>query len=265
MTLEIYWDIAFLKMAMFNACTLRLTNELVWNGAKRRRIVAGALTGAALSVLVLLAPICIWVKLPAELLCFACMAWITFPIKTMQGGLKLLESYLACSVCWAGGMILIQRSVRHLWGWSMNAGMVLILEPLMLYGGVTWIRMGRKRSRREGVATIVIGEKKMAVKALVDSGNFLTEPISGKPVCVLDGREAQKLWGEEDLFRVIPWHGIGEKRGILKGYPVPELQLELGGLVKTLHNVYVAVVPEKMAKEEGRDCLIISPKTLEEP
>ena len=111
------------------------------------------------------------------------------------------------------------------------------------------------------MATLINGTKKICVKAILDTGNSLKEPISGKPTCVLDGLTAKQLWTGEDLFRAVPWHGVGDARGILKAYFLPELRLDLGGLVKVVRNVYVAVAPEEGKTKDA--CLIIQPKILE--
>lgn len=71
-----------------------------------------------------------------------------------------------------------------------------------------------KIKREEIVITVILeeGSVQVTLKALIDSGNSLYDPISGKPVCVVE-REA--LEGKIPLdipekFRLIPYHSIGK-------------------------------------------------------
>ena len=85
-----------------------------------------------------------------------------------------------------------------------------------------WILVrGRKRKRNNPAIVRLCyrgAEGPLRIHALVDSGNTLTEPISGAPVSVLDARIFYRLWPEGlSGFRVIPYHSVGKKSGILKG------------------------------------------------
>lgn len=89
---------------------------------------------------------------------------------------------------------------------------------------------------------ILIGERKISVNGLVDTGNFLKDPISGKPVFIISERMAMKFLPKEiielmtkkdtkwesiyeemmntefaDRVRLIPFHSIGKSNGMLLG------------------------------------------------
>lgn len=105
-------------------------------------------------------------------------------------------------------------------------------------------------------------EGPLRIHALVDSGNTLTEPISGAPVSVLDARIFYRLWPEGlSGFRVIPYHSVGKKSGILKGYPVPQMTLIQQGVEREYRNVYLAV-SEEIAGEEIQ--MLLPPALLQE-
>lgn len=55
------------------------------------------------------------------------------------------------------------------------------------------------------------------------------------------------LWPNEPAFyRAIPYHSVGRAHGILRGYLLPKLEVEVRGMRKQLTNVYVAVCEEEM-------------------
>ena len=109
-------------------------------------------------------------------------------------------------------------------------------------------------------ATLIRDGARVTVAALIDSGNSLTEPISGKAVSVVDEKVFRSLWGNGGQgYRAIPYHSIGKSRGILEGYLLPELRLEVNGMCKTFRNVYIAVSPECISEK-----MIINPRILTE-
>lgn len=100
----------------------------------------------------------------------------------------------------------------------------------------------------------------MRVTALIDSGNSLTEPISGKPVSIIDRGVFCELWEQNAPFRAIPYRSIGKKHGILQGYLLPELKIEMEGIEKRFENVYVAVSEEYA----GGMRMILNPALMQE-
>ena len=91
--------------------------------------------------------------------------------------------------------------------------------------------------------------KRAEAAALIDSGNSLTEPVSGKPVCIVDRTLFDRLWDKSpDAFRAIPYHSIGKRRGIMPGFLLPGLQLEIEGMTYVFNDVYVAVSEEAISE-----------------
>jgi len=69
------------------------------------------------------------------------------------------------------------------------------------------------------------------MKALIDTGNGLIEPISKKPVCLVGMDYFERQWEKEGKrkefqpvrFRAIPYHAVGTPNGILRGYEMDRL------------------------------------------
>ena len=70
---------------------------------------------------------------------------------------------------------------------------------------------------------IKIAEKIIITKAFIDSGNILKDPISGKPVIIMEAEEIKKVIDIKQIiggdlkkyFRIIPFKLIGEQNGML--------------------------------------------------
>ncbi len=105
----------------------------------------------------------------------------------------------------------------------------------------------------------------MTVQGIVDTGNSLREPISRKPVSVLEKEVFDGLYeegNEPEGFRAIPYRSVGCERGIMKGYQIPEMTIEQGGIKKVCRNVYVAV-SEKAVSSTKSYQMLIHPELLE--
>ena len=120
-----------------------------------------------------------------------------------------------------------------------------------------------RKSRKSPICKVTLAgsDGKMKVAALIDSGNSLVEPISGKPVSIIEKSVFQGLWKDvPEFYRVIPYHSIGKKRGILRGYLVAEIQIEVDGITRNCKDVYVAVSEEDISRDSVK--MIVNPMLL---
>ncbi|MDE7114104.1 MAG: sigma-E processing peptidase SpoIIGA, partial [Acetatifactor sp.] len=77
---------------------------------------------------------------------------------------------------------------------------------------------------------------------------------------IIDAEIYRKLWRDAQRpYRAIPYHSIGRSRGILRGYLLPQMEVEVDGVSKSLRDVYVAV-----CEEECQVGMILNPSVLEE-
>lgn len=259
---ELYADSLFLVNFVMNLYLLMLVNHSTLRTATRSRIVLGAGAGAFFYLLPFLVSGPAWLKWSAALIAGAgLMVGIAFRPGSLRVFLRMLRQLFWYSFL-MGGMLLFAGSampfLQHFMG-----GICGVLG----LGAIGFFLAGYFQSldtrRRRGAtcrAVLKRGEESVCTTALLDSGNSLREPISGKAVSIIDHALYQKLWREEQpLYRAVPYRSVGRARGILKGYLLPELELEIDGVVKRLKNVYVAV-----CEEETRVGMILNPAVLEE-
>lgn len=109
----------------------------------------------------------------------------------------------------------------------------LILAALLCYG-LCRVAFGRRIGGRTYTPVILTyGGRTLSLTALEDSGNTLTDPITGEQVLVISGAAAQELTGltRQQLaspletlakrplpgLRLIPYHAVGCSGGLLLG------------------------------------------------
>lgn len=100
---------------------------------------------------------------------------------------------------------------------------------------------------------------------LLDSGNGLYDPYTGKPVCIIDPSEAGKLGllDKNMPLRLIPYNCVGKSHGLMRAVIVDEMYLEKDGQEKRNGQVILAVSPEPLSAS-GSYQVILHPALLEE-
>jgi len=245
MRYELYVDSLFLMNFGMNLYLLMLVNRSTLYTSGVRRLIFGAATGSIGFLLLFLLPF------PGVLRGMigigagtAGMLFAAFPVKSLRMFLKLLEKLFIYSFCMGGLQFFLlrllpglERWLTDVWG-ALTVGVVafLLLKSVL---------QSREEKRYLCKAILSREGASMTVMALIDSGNSLTEPISGKPVCVVEEKVFRGLWNNSmQGFRVIPYHSVGKSRGIMNGYLLPQLWLETDGVRREFKDVYIAVSEE---------------------
>lgn len=267
MVYELYADSLFLVNFVMNLYLLLLVDRSLYRTATRRRLFLGAGVGALLYFLPFFFGGPLWLKFLVGM-CpgSAVMIVIAFRVQSVRMFFAVLERLLICSVLMGGTMTLVLKGIP----WFRNY--LVSIWGILGMGAAFYLLYGYLREKKANhyslcKATLICKGNRMTVTALLDSGNSLMEPISGKPVSVVEKDLVKRLWEEEPrLFRVIPYHSVGRQHGILKGFLLPELQIEVDGVVKICRDTYIAVCEEYLTTEgNGAPVkMILNPLLLEE-
>lgn len=248
---ELYLDSLFLLNFGMNLLLLSLVDHSMGHTATWYRLFAGAGVGAGCYLLPFLwkgtaSGKLLFCFLPGTLL----MLYATFSIRSLRALWSYFRKLMLSTFLIGGILAALLRGFPAGRKFLPGTGMVLGMGAFSV-----WLLLrGRKREKElAGYCDVVLqgAEETLRIHALVDSGNTLTEPISGAPVSVLDARVFYRLWPEGlSGFRAIPYHSVGKKSGILKGYPVPQMTIISQGVEREYRNVYLAVSGEEIAGEE---------------
>lgn len=263
MYIEIYMDSLFLVNFVMNLYLLLLVNRSVFCTATRMRLFLGAAAGALVYLLPFLWEGAAWLKMMTGMLLGSClMIFLAFPIHSFKMFWRIAERLFVSSFLMGGGVIFLLQHVSFLR--KHTVGIFAVMGAgAVIYLVVTHLREHRKRKNDICSVTLSGRDGTMKIAALLDSGNSLVEPISGKPVSVIDQNVFRGLWREApELYRVIPYHSIGKERGLLKGYLLPEILIEMDGVTRKCKDVYVAVSEENISGDKSQVKMIVNPVLL---
>ncbi|MDY2814908.1 MAG: sigma-E processing peptidase SpoIIGA [Dorea sp.] len=212
---ELYIDVFFAVNFMMDSMILTMTRKILGGTVTYRRIFAGAFLGSLLTCLVIVLPI------PAtfiKLVLFHGLVNVVM-IRTGLGipaGQGLLKAWI---VLYISGFL--TGGVFQFFQQYLRSGSLFFLLAVVSYYVVSAIweticYLSRKRNGRCKVI-LYLNERSCEVDALIDTGNSLKDPLTGKAVSVISQDTAKKLISakENPTFRYIPYHSIGKAEGVM--------------------------------------------------
>ena len=272
----VYVDLLLLTNLIVDGLLLNLTALFRHIPLRPWRMLLAAVFGAVLSLSVFLPIHHTLLQILFSFIGAIGMVFLAFSPKTFQEyGRTLGTLYLMlmtyCGVLYAIGIWLTPPGVVYL-----NGSYIIALNPLQLivFAGMSYIIL--RIAKRFLVSTGRVGTfytvriewqgQQVCIRALQDTGHTLTEPISGKPVIVVEMEAVKKLFSEEILaalknpwsipnsleielqkigFRAIPYQSV-EKGGLLPAIRVDHIWIGSGKNVSE-RDAYIALSPESLS------------------
>ncbi|MBO5207945.1 MAG: sigma-E processing peptidase SpoIIGA [Lachnospiraceae bacterium] len=269
---KLYIDSVFFIQFVMNLYLLSITGKVLKCTATHRRILLGALFGAGMICLVILLPIgTIKIRLICGILPVSmCMMRMVFGIRTLE---MLLKSSLLMGMCgFFFGSIVTWLDGRVVGKIFYGAKTGYNIWSVFFYGYVGYsilkflihrMEKGKKNDIRE--VHVPLKEKKVEMKALVDTGNHLADPVSGAPVCIVSEKAARLLQNDflPEHFHAIPYRSVGKQSGVLEAYELPELIIE--DTYREIHRKKVIVaICNAGISEDSIYQMILHPQLLED-
>lgn len=258
----IYIDSIFMMNLIMDFFLLSLTAGTLKKTATFLRILTGSFLGSLGYCLALC-----FVNIPYYMMVLLFMiptAMIMVKVGCKTGGVKEVlygTGYLFTYAFLLGGTLLFLRN--RFPAFSSDS---LMLTAFLGYLGFLVCRRGLKKyteAKQNHFCRVVIpgDDSHLLVCGLIDTGNGLREPISGKPVAILEKEiwKKMKRWERPEKYRVIPFHSIGKTRGTLEGYEVDHIRIEYENGSKELNGVLIAVFDGRLSLK-GRYQMLLPPE-----
>ena len=174
-----------------NCLLLKLAGALGGTSARPSRVALTSLLGALWD----LAALGRWprlLSLPGRIACLL----VTALLLSRREYLRALLSLFLASLLLGGGLLLLTLGRTGPWIGGVFLGTVplraaiygLCLLPITVRGVRHLVHRGYEGSCRRRIL-LTVGDRTYALDAFVDSGNLLTEPLSGLPVVLTEGIE----------------------------------------------------------------------------
>lgn len=280
----IYVDTLFLLNAIVDYLLLLAAARLAGEPLRRLRFALGAGLGGCYAVAIFLPGL----SFLAHPLCRAASALLMM-VAAYGGSRRLLRQgilFIALTCAFGGGVVAI--GLMGGTGLSLGGGVfysamdlkMVLLSAAVCYLVITLVfqRLGRHTAAGGELSRAVLrlGERRVEFTALVDTGNTLTDPVSGRGVMVAEGEATRDLFPQDrrptaaDLrdpagalerlgtggwrgrFRLLPYRSVGVDRGLLLAVRADSLELD----GRARGPVLVALSPTPVSDGGGYRALI---------
>ncbi|TDA70486.1 MAG: sigma-E processing peptidase SpoIIGA [Clostridia bacterium] len=289
-TSVVYGDVVFLINFIMDYLVLWATARFGQFKTASGRLAMAALLGATYSLLVLWPDLHFLVSLVARvgfsvimilvayrlagfrnfLAAFVYFYLVAFAMGgAMLGAIYFFQSYSSSSVL-VDGLLTFLGHVPYLWLVAAASAAFLLAR-----WGAMFIRRNFLRSFFQVPVIIRMGEKSLPLKALVDTGNQLRDPLTHKPVMIAE-YQALKPFFPEAMCRVlevkggvnlteltsslagspwamrlhmIPFTSIGKARGLLIGFRPDEVVIVADDRPVKIKDIIVGIYQEQLSPE----------------
>lgn len=258
-TYIIYVDVFFTVNFIMDYLLLYLTSKILRKRCRKIRLFLSAFFGAIYSVIVLLPLVnhLTIVTLFSIITAFI-MTLIAFGYKNKNEYLKNV-AFLCFTTFFLSGVMnylyystefgnVVQNVLKGTSNKSVNTRK-FIFVTLFSYGimifAIKLYKVQRKNEQIIYEVKLSFRGKSVVTKGLLDTGNSLKEPISGKIVHVAENKIIKPMIegdeNAEEKICVIPYHSVGEESGMLYGYRLDEMVIIINDEPKFIYNPIVAV------------------------
>lgn len=286
----LYIDIVFIENLFMNYFLLYLLKRLVRSKAPSWRLFLSSFIGALYVLIILMPNMEIYLNLSMKILVSLLMIVIAFLPYTFREVIKLvllfyLETFLI------GGSIMAIFFLTH--GDLNNINGVILLNRIsqiyLIIGSLLGIIFAKIAfdyidsyffdNNFIVDLEIFLDKKHQNIKALIDTGNNLKDPLSGDPVIVVYYKALKNLL-PNDLYynlnqsksyddfvkyilnsqfknriRVIPYNAIGISNGLITGIKIDKLIVKKEGHLKVLEDVIMTFYHLPLSQEGLFDAL----------
>ncbi|MCM1261928.1 MAG: sigma-E processing peptidase SpoIIGA [Butyrivibrio sp.] len=264
---KLYIDSVFFIQLVMNMYLLSITGRVLKCTATHGRIFLSALLGAGLICMIILIPAAnLRIRLVIGVIPVS-MVMITaaFKLRSLRLVVKSSMVMAVCALFFGSVVLWLSRqttlSVRLRYGIRSFA-----FFGFFAYGFIRFLisKLHADKSESLKAVRITTGDGDIRMTALLDTGNHLSEPISGAPVCIVSEGAAKMLGGcfLPQKYHAIPYRSIGKKAGVLSAYEIPELVIEDTYREIQCRQVIIAICNTEISKDSIYQ-MILHPKLME--
>ena len=280
--MNIYLDIIFLENLCMNYIILFATCYIMRIETKIWKILISSLIGGLYAVILYMNVLPIYSNIITKIILSIVMVYVSTHPKTPKETIKQLMVFYLISFTFGGcafSLLYIVKPQNIL----MKNGVYIGTYPIKitLLGGIVGFiiahnafKMVKNKLKKKDMIyemKVKILEKEINVKAMLDTGNMLKDPITKMPVVVIEKEKLNEtlpkellenieriLGGEKDCYnyelddeyvnkiKIIPFSSIGKQNGLMIGIKADEITIQ-GDEFKEYNNVIIGISQQKLS------------------
>lgn len=270
--MTLYVDIVFLENVFMNSIILLATGVILKDKTRIIRNLISSSIGAVYAIIIYTSHIEIYSNIFLKIMLSLVIVYIAFKPQNTKSLLKHLIIFYLTSFTFGGVAFALLYFVRPQ-DILLQNGVLIGTYPIkmILIGGIVGFviitisfKNIKGKLKREDIYCNVklnVEEKTKIITALIDTGNFLKDPITKIPVIVAERESLKELFPDEILLntskiinggsidlgeyaskvRVIPFKSLGKDNGLLLGIKIDEAYIEYQDNIYEIKNVIIGI------------------------
>lgn len=286
--MTVYIDILLAENLILNYVILYTTGKIYKAKIKIWRIILSSLIGATYTIVSYMKFLDFYPSFILKILLSISMVYVAFNPKNLKIFLKLFFLFYLTSFVFGGVAFALLYFIKPQ-DILIKNGIYIGMYPfkIVLLSAITGFSIlilmlkiiKGKITKKELLCNIKVKivNKEISLTALIDTGNFLKEPITGADVIVVEkerligvmpenilenleliinGKYKQELSEYETKMRIIPFSSLGKQNGILLGIKADEIRLETEDEPIFIPNAIIGIYDNKLSSKGTYNALI---------
>lgn len=282
--MTIYIDVVLIENLLMNYIIIFATGTILKIKIKQIRIILASLLGAIYTIIAYISNLRIYSNFFLKFILSLVMIYIAFNPRNIKKLFKFTLIFYLTSFVFGGaafaliyivkpqeilknnGLVLNSKSLKVIFISAVIAFVIIIIAFRVVKN---------KMSAKDMYCHIKIklNQKEIETKAIIDTGNFLKEPITNTPVIVVEHTLLYECIPKEILnhlenilggdfsgipekikeeympkLKVIPFSSLGKQNGMLVGIKAEEIVIENEEENKTKQNVIIGIYNKSLTK-----------------
>ena len=270
--MTVYADVIFLENMFMNGIIILATSVIVKTEIRVVRNILSSMIGSIYAVIIYISNIKIYSNFFLKLLLSFTIVYIAFKPHNIKSFFKHLTIFYLTSFTFGGVAFALLYFLRPQDMMFQN-GMLIGMYPIkiILAGGllgfiiitIAFKNIKGKFSKKDMYCRVRIKSenKYLNIIAIIDTGNFLREPITKVPVILVEKKKLEEIFPNEILdnianiingdnvdlghyasrVRAIPFNSIGKENGLILGIKLDELEIDYQDIIHKVNNVIVGI------------------------
>ena len=269
-----------------NSIIIYATVIILKKEIKILRILLGSIIGAIYACVYYISNMKIYSNIILKIILSLVIVYISFGSKGIKEFLKELLIFYLTSFTFGGVTFALLYFISPENVLFENGSLVGIYPlKMILIGGligffiiiISFKSIKNKLSKKDMLCniSIVFEKRKVDINAIIDTGNFLKEPITGNPVIIVEKdvlknvipvnilENSQDIINGEKIedkymakIRLIPFSALGTENGLLLGIKPDDFYINYQGKILENKNVIVGIYNKKLSKNNRYNALV---------
>lgn len=291
--MTIYLDIVLIENLCMNYIILYATAYILKKKRKHIRLILSSLLGSIYSILAYMNVMKLYTNIISKIVLSIVMVYIAYNAKNIKQLSKELLFFYLTSFVFGGTAFALLYFVKPEEILIVNGNYVGTYPlKIAILGGlvgftiicISFYFVKTRISKKDMFCEIEVyfEEEFIKMRALIDTGNMLKDPITSMNVIVVEKEKLKNILSENILdnldkiiggdvpkeiyedeklqyitrFRVIPFNSIGKTNGMLLGFKANKVIINQEEYREEIENVIIGIYEEKLSRKNQYNALI---------